>query len=192
MIISEFHTTNKKQIKNARMKYFTKIKYVWIFVLLLTAINVTLFLFGFFYQRNSDLKSHRINTHHKKECLLKSSLNLDKNQEIQYDSIKFQHQIIAKQIVDSLRISRNTLMIMLKKDNVSEIEIDSIVQIINIFNNKLFEQSISQYLQIKQILLPAQKDTLSSIYCEIFGCNNMENKHNKCHSKDSNCFKCKK
>lgn len=172
------------------MKYFSKIRLAWFFVILFSAVNITLmvvYFTGFHYsgyhqQINGDGNSCR----DKKECMLRSELNLDSLQTIKYDQIKKDHHLKARPIIDSLRLFRTNLMSELKKDTVDIVIADRLVQQINGLNNRLFELSIVQYLEIKKILNPSQKEILSRVYCDMFGCKG----HKGCGNKKENHKSC--
>lgn len=172
------------------MKYFSKIRVAWFFVILLSAANITLmtvYFTGF----------HHCNPHHRlegdgnscrdrKECMLRAELNLDSVQTIQYDLIKKNHHLKARPIVDSLRSIRTNLMSELKIDSAQSPVADALVQQINQLNNRLFELSIAQYFEIKKILNPDQKEILSKVYCDMFGCKG----HKSCGNKKENHKSC--
>lgn len=167
------------------MKYFTKIRITWIIAIALIAINATMISLSLF---NSTIGNHenkqedRRDKYLKKECILRSELKLSKEQTIAYDSIKNIHHLKATTIVDSLQVIRTNLMAKLKKEVVGDHIIDSLVNQINFLNSQLFTISIEQYLDVKQILDSNQQESLSKVYCEMFGCSK---KHKGC---DSNKF----
>jgi len=172
------------------MKYFSKIRLAWFFVILLSAVNITLMVVYFTGFHHSGSHQHANvdgdGCRDKKECMLRSELNLDSLQTIKYDQIKKDHHLKARPIVDSLRSLRTNLMSELKKDTADSAIAERFVQQINSLNNLLFEQSIVQYLEIKKILNPNQKEQLSKVYCEMFGCKG----HKGCGNKKDNHKSC--
>jgi len=165
------------------MKYFTKIRVAWIVVIVLSAVNVTMITLSIFSPANSNSKGHddgRRRSHFKKECMLRSELKLSDEQTVKYDSIKTNHHQKANPIVDSLRITRTALMAELKHSPVNQEVVNAMVDKVNQMNNQLFTLSIEQYLEVKQILDSTQQESLSRVYCDMFGCS----KHHKgCGSK---------
>jgi Spy/CpxP family protein refolding chaperone len=178
------------------MKYFSKIRLAWFFVILLSAVNITLmvaYFTGFHHYRPHHLADGD-SCRDKKECMLRSELNLDSLQTIKYDQIKKDHHLKARPIVDSLRSLRTNLMSELKKDTADSTVADRFVQQINGLNNRLFELSIVQYLEIKKILNPNQKEQLSKVYCDMFGCikdhkgcGNKKENHKSCEGGEKGC-----
>lgn len=168
------------------MKYFSKIKLAWFCAILLSAVNITLMVVYFtgyhHYGTNHPSLNDKEGRCDKKECMLRSELNLDSVQIIKYDQIKKDHHLKARPIVDSLRSIRTNLMAELKTETTQNALADSLVQQINRLNNCLFELSIAQYLEIKKILNPGQTEILSKVYCDMFGCV----KHHKGCSGDKN------
>jgi hypothetical protein len=172
------------------MKYFSKIRLAWFFVILLSAANITLMVVYF-------TGFHHCNPHHqsdgdgnscrdRKECMLRSELNLDSVQTLKYDQIKKNHHLKARPVVDSLRSIRTNLMSELKNDSAQSPVADALVQQINGLNNRLFELSITQYFEIKKILNPDQKEILYKVYCDMFGCKG----HKGCGNKKENHKSC--
>jgi len=155
------------------MKYFTKIRVAWILVIVLSAVNITMIAFTLFSSNSGNAYKHdnRIRKSHlKKECMLRSELKLSDAQTVKYDSIKKNHHLKANPIVDSLRITRTALMAELKKNPVNQGLVDAMVEKVNHLNNQLFTLSIQQYLEVKQILDSTQQESLSKVYCDMFGC----------------------
>lgn len=155
------------------MKYFSKIRVAWLFIILLSATNITMLVFQLFYNQSSSVAHSQFPNHknrHQRECMLKSELNLSKAQIISYDIIKENHHKKAMPIVDSLHLIRAVLMAELKNEKFDSVYAFSLVDKINQFNNALFSLSIVQYLEIDNILDSTQKLALSKVYCDMFGC----------------------
>lgn len=155
------------------MKYFTKIRVAWILVIVLSAINITMIALSLFSPNSINVKDHeegRRKSHFKKECMLRSELKLSDAQTVKYDSIKKNHHEKATPIVDSLRITRTALMAELKKNPVDSEIVAKLVEMTNELNSKMFNLSIEQYLEVKQILDTTQQESLFKVYCDMFGC----------------------
>lgn len=155
------------------MKYFTKIRVAWIVVIVLSAVNITMIILSIFSPANSNSKGQddgRRKSHFKKECMLRSELKLSDAQTVKYDSIKKNHHEKANLIVDSLRITRTSLMAELKHNPINQETVNAMVDKVNQMNNQLFTLSIEQYLEVKQILDSTQQESLSRVYCDMFGC----------------------
>lgn len=155
------------------MKYFTKIRVAWIVVIVLSAVNITMIILSIFSPANSNSKGQddgRRKSHLKKECMLRSELKLSDAQTVKYDSIKKNHHEKANLIVDSLRITRTALMAELKKNPLDSEIVAVLVEKTNELNSKMFNLSIEQYLEVKQILDSTQQESLSRVYCDMFGC----------------------
>ncbi|MEI6347923.1 MAG: hypothetical protein WCP69_08260 [Bacteroidota bacterium] len=165
------------------MKYFSKIRIAWFFVILLSAVNITILSIFFcginHHEDHFDQKNEKSGCPEKQECMLKSELKLDEQQTIKYELIKKDHHLKAKSIVDSLKATRTTLMVELKKDLIADGLIESLVSQINGYNNRLFELSIIQYIEIKKILKPEQQESLSKVYSDMFGCKSHRDHNNK-------------
>ena len=160
------------------MKYFTKIRVAWIIAITLSAVNVTMIILSICSSPNSNFgckDDERKVRHVKKECVLRSQLNLSDSQTVKYDSIKKYHHEKANLIVDSLTITRTTLMAELKHNPLNTEIVNELVDKVNQMNNQLFSLSIDQYLEVKDILDSTQQESLSQVYCDMFGCS----KHHK-------------
>lgn len=164
------------------MKYFTKIRITWIIAIALTAVNLTMILLSLCHSSSCENQQRDRNPHKShvaKECMLKSELKLSDLQVVKYDSIKNNHHIKSRPIVDSLNSIRSNLMTKLKMDIVDAQTINPLVNQINLLSSQLFTLSIEQYLEIKLILDSAQQESLSKVYCDMFGCSK---KHKGCDS----------
>ena len=165
------------------MNYFKKIKLAWIFVILLSIINITIFTGWAMHHHALNKNACKNNTDAKESCLMRSRLELNTYQDKKYDSIKVLFREKALPIVDSVKNTRNILMDLLSNDNININKADSLINEVNILNGHIFNQSVEQYIALKKILNPAQKDKLCGIYCDIFGCGQQK----KCKNQNSCC-----
>jgi len=165
------------------MNYFKKIKLAWIFVILLSVINITIFTGWAIHHNSLNKNSCKNNPDVKESCLMRSRLELNAEQDKKYDSIKELFRKKALPIVDSVKNTRNILMDLLSNNNIKILKADSLINEVNLLNGHLFKQSVEQYIALKKILNPTQKDKLCGIYCDILGCGQQKN----CNSPNSPC-----
>ncbi len=147
-----------------------KLKLSWTIAIILTTINLSFILFSIFHTHKNHEKCPISEPHDHSLCIMHQKLNLDSTQIINYDKIKIDYQMSTEKYVDSLRIQRENLMSILHKENLDTLNMQTSIDLIHHYNQIIFNQLVSQYLAIKEILNQDQQDELCAVYCDIFEC----------------------
>ena len=104
------------------------------------------------------------------ECYLSHTISLNAEQKLQYEDIKEKYQDQAMYIADSLHITQESLMEVLKNDTQNIEKIKEIEGLIAKYQTDLLHISVNQYMDIKSILTPEQIPALNKLFTQIFVC----------------------
>lgn len=104
------------------------------------------------------------------ECYLSHTISLNAEQKLQYEDIKEKYQEQAMYIADSLHITQESLMEVLKNDTQNIEKIKEIEGLIAKYQTDLLHISVNQYMDIKSILTPEQIPALDKLFTQIFVC----------------------
>ncbi len=103
-------------------------------------------------------------------ALLSSELGLSAAQAERIDRIREGHRSTAMTIADSLKSTRSDLVTELGRDIPDTLRLRQLAQRIGMFQARLTDLTVDQYLMIRQECTPEQQEKLSSLYYEIMGC----------------------
>lgn len=151
-----------------------KLKLSWIIAIVLILINLFYLIFSMYHSHSSHENCDINQPHDHSLCIMHQKLDLNPDQIIKYDSIKNEYRINTKNDVDSLRILRDDLMVILHKKKIDTLEMNSTIVLIHKYNELIFNKLVDQYLSIKEILNTDQQNKLCAVYCDIFECNHPE------------------
>ncbi len=104
------------------------------------------------------------------ECYLSHTISLNAEQKLQYEDIKEKYQDQAMYVADSLHVTQESLMEVLKNDTQNIEKIKEIEGLIAKYQTDLLHISVNQYMDIKSILTPEQIPALDKLFTQIFVC----------------------
>ncbi|NQT78162.1 MAG: periplasmic heavy metal sensor [Bacteroidetes bacterium] len=106
--------------------------------------------------------------------MLFDELDLDASQQREIENILDQFRDTSATLVSELRQCRLALMEELQNDNPDSLEIILLSEELGSFQARMTMLASSQYLHIKTICTPDQRQKLSNVYCDLFGCPRLE------------------
>lgn len=102
--------------------------------------------------------------------MLFDELDLDANQQREIEIILDQYRDTSSTLVSALRQCRLDLMAELQKDDPDSAVIILLSEELGAFQARMTMLASSQYLHIKTVCTPDQRQKLSNVYCDLFGC----------------------
>ena len=97
-------------------------------------------------------------------------LELDSAQHEAIELVLAHYKDSSAILIKKLRHQRLTLMEELQKDDPDRLKICVLTDELGIIQARMTNLAASQYIQIRAICTPEQRQKLSNIYCDIFGC----------------------
>lgn len=104
------------------------------------------------------------------ECYLSHAISLNKEQQLQYEKIKEKYQDQAMYVADSLHVTQESLMEVLKNNSQDSVKIKEFENLIAKYQTDLLHISVNQYRDVKSILTPEQIPALDKLFTQIFVC----------------------
>lgn len=104
------------------------------------------------------------------ECYLSHAISLNEEQKLQYEKIKEKYQDQAMYVADSLHVTQESLMEVLKNNSQDSVKIKEFENLIAKYQTDLLHISVNQYRDVKSILTPEQIPTLDKLFTQIFVC----------------------
>jgi len=102
--------------------------------------------------------------------MLFSELELNADQQEQMDDILNHFRDSSAALVTELRQSRLALMEELRSDLPDTLHIMQVSEEIGKTQTRMTRLAANQYLHIRSICNPEQRQALSNVYCDLFGC----------------------
>ncbi len=102
--------------------------------------------------------------------MLFTELELTANQQEQMDDILNHFKDSSAALVTELRESRLALMEELQSDLPDTLHMMQLAEEIGKTQTRMTRLAANQYLQIRSICNPEQRQALSNVYCDLFGC----------------------
>jgi hypothetical protein len=149
------------------MNYFTKKKILlWLLggLLVFSVAALT----GVSYQ-NYRLK-HRIPPDTSSREFLNTELGLTDSQSIRIQKIRAGFRDSSLVLLENLKEKRSELVTEISKDNPDSGLINSTIVDIGVLQTRMLHQAVRQFIQIHSACDPGQKEKLSTLYFELFGC----------------------
>ncbi len=106
--------------------------------------------------------------------MLFDELELDASQQREIENILDHYRDTSALLVSELRQCRLTLMEELQNDDPDSLEIILLSEDLGAYQARMTRLAASQYLQIRTICKPDQRQKLSNVYCDLFGCPRLE------------------
>ena len=97
-------------------------------------------------------------------------LELDTAQQEEVEQVLDHFKDSSAALITELRQQRLTLMEELQNDDPDKLKIRLMTEQLGVIQGRMTNLAASQYLQIRAICTPDQKQKLSNIYCDLFGC----------------------
>lgn len=104
------------------------------------------------------------------ECYLSHAISLNEEQQLQYEKIKEKYQDQAMYVADSLHVTQESLMEVLKNNSQDSAKIKEFENLIAKYQTDLLHISVNQYRDVKSILTPSQIPALDKLFTQIFVC----------------------
>ena len=104
------------------------------------------------------------------ECYLSHAISLNEEQQLQYEKIKEKYQDQAMYVADSLHVTQESLMEVLKNNSQDSVKIKEFENLIAKYQTDLLHISVNQYRDVKSILTPSQIPALDKLFTQIFVC----------------------
>lgn len=104
------------------------------------------------------------------ECYLSHAISLNEEQQLQYEKIKEKYQDQAMYVADSLHVTQESLMEVLKNNSQDSAKIKEFENLIAKYQTDLLHISVNQYRDVKSILTPEQIPALDKLFTQIFVC----------------------
>lgn len=104
------------------------------------------------------------------ECYLSHAISLNEEQQLQYEKIKEKYQDQAMYVADSLHVTQESLMEVLKNNSQDSVKIKEFENLIAKYQTDLLHISVNQYRDVKSILTPEQIPALDKLFTQIFVC----------------------
>ncbi len=104
------------------------------------------------------------------ECYLSHAISLNEEQKLQYEKIKEKYQDQAMYVADSLHVTQESLMEVLKNNSQDSVKIKEFENLIAKYQTDLLHISVNQYRDVKSILTPEQIPALDKLFTQIFVC----------------------
>jgi Spy/CpxP family protein refolding chaperone len=142
---------------------------IWI---LSAMLIITLSALGTIIFRN---KCKRVTEQEAQGCgmrcnLLTEELGLSETQAKTIDGIRAMHRKATMATADSLRFRRSELVTELGREIPDTLRLHDLSRKIGDLQARLVDQTIDQYLRIRNECTPEQQEKLSSLYYELMGC----------------------
>jgi len=102
--------------------------------------------------------------------MLFDELELDASQQMEIENILDHFRDTSATLVSELRLCRLALMEELQKDDPDSLEIIILSEGLGSYQSSMTKMAASQYLQIRTICTSDQRQKLSNVYCDLFGC----------------------
>lgn len=101
-------------------------------------------------------------------------LDLDEVQHVEIEKILDHFKDTSATLITELRQRRLALMEELQNDDSDSLRIFILSEELGAIQVRMTNQATSQYLQIRAICKPDQRQKLSNIYCDLFGCSRIK------------------
>ena len=101
-------------------------------------------------------------------------LDLDEAQHDEIEKILDHYKDTSATLITELRQRRLALMEELQNDDPDSLRIFILSEELGAIQVRMTKQATSQYLQIRAICKPGQRQKLSNVYCDLFGCSRVK------------------
>lgn len=148
-----------------------------LFIIILVGSNI--YLLSHYNKCSCEIKQHNEKEATECKCYVTQELGLSSEQSQKYEQIKKSHQEKASVIIDSLHVNQELMMDYISKNNSQKETLDYFKNKITYYQSQLFNQSLSQFLELKSIINPDQMERANEIFRELFVCRpTCEHNHN--------------
>jgi len=152
------------------MNYFTRYRIIiWI---LSAALLIAISVIGTMIYHDHSKSSPAItgsDTRYNPRKFLHQELALTSGQLSEVEKLNIQCQEPSRCIMQDLREKKQQLLDELSKENSDTIKLSALASEIGLIQSKITMTTIDQYLRIKKICTPEQREKLSNLYFELFG-----------------------
>jgi Spy/CpxP family protein refolding chaperone len=153
------------------MNFFDKNRFAFWILIFLMIINVSA-LVTFFVSTRKVPNNEILMPGKKPGSALQSELGLSPDQNKRVNEINSAYKSSSEPIILSIKEKKSELLEELSKDPSDTNQLNSIIQELDLRQNKLQKANIKQFLELKKVCTPEQTRKLSQIYSELYGCEN--------------------